>query len=114
MSFAPQAVLPPTLREERSRELFLLEGPLPKGTSIDINNPGPSWQASGETITFEDAADFAQNIKVYRNGQLIDSGTTASGSDVYPIVTGPQNSTMTFNFFLAQHDFIQIWKLIKN
>lgn len=112
-SFSPQVQVA-GLEETRTKQLTRLSGPFPADTALNVNNPGPEWELDGETITFSNEQDFLENVKVYRNGQLLDTGQELESCDVFPLISGPQSNQIVFKMFIAQNDIIQIWKYIEN
>lgn len=108
----PPVILAGGVEEVRRKQLTRLSENFPAGGIININNPGSEWELDGETITFSSTEDFIERVKIYRNGQLLDTGFPTEDCDVFPVISGPQNSQISFKMFITKNDVIQIWKYI--
>lgn len=76
-------------------------------TTLDLLNPGTGWEADGNIVTFAGATAFTEQVQVYRNGQLLYSGPTASGIDDVYFVTA--SGSLAFRSPIIKNDVIQVW-----
>lgn len=89
-------------------KLIRTGGQVLENTTIDISTPGAGWTVIGDTIEWDDATDFVENISVFYNGVLQLPGSNSSAdNDVYFVSTP---DSLAFEFKIRTNDVIQIWK----
>ncbi len=80
----------------------------PKNEPLDIENPGPEWDVTGDSITIPGSGTFVESVSVFFNGSLLLNGADAfADRDVYFVAADHE---IAFEFDLKKKTVLQIWK----
>lgn len=94
--------------EIQKRKLVRTGGNFSEDTTLDLSTPGAGWNAFGDTIVWNDANDFVENISVFHNGVLqLPASGSGDDNDVYHVASPDQ---LAFEFKIKKNDVVQVWK----